>query len=312
MTVLWIVGVVTGLTVAIIASRHALDAASEVGRLLGLSPFVLGMTVVAIGTDLPEIANSIVSSATGHGDLNIGDSIGSVVTQSTLVLGVLAMSGRLETERRFVVTTGSLTVLALLIGAMVIDDEFLSRVDALLLIATWLVGTFIIQRPTPDERRIRSEGDTPRPPGDVLRRELRRTVMFLLIVGAGAALAVECFTRAASAFGVPEYLLSFFVLAAGTSLPELVVDARALRRGEGALALGDLLGSSFVDATLSPAVGPLLFPTVLSAGLARGSLLTAAVIAVVTSLLLREGQPRWPTGLALVMLYLALYPALIV
>ncbi len=91
-----------------------------------------------------------------------------------------------------------------------------------------------------------------------------------------------------------------------------MVDARALRQGEGELALGDLLGSSFVDATLSPAVGPLLFPTALSAGLVRGSLLAAIVIAVVTSLLLRDAPPRWPTGLALILLYLALYPALIV
>ncbi len=76
--------------------------------------------------------------------------------------------------------------------------------------------------------------------------------------------------------------------------------------------MGDLLGSSFVDATLAPAIGPLLFPTVLSTGLVRGSLLTAAVIAVVTAILLREGPPRWPTGVALILLYLALYPALIV
>ncbi len=312
MTAVWLVGVAVGLSIAIIASRHALDAASDVGRMLGLSPFVLGMTVVAIGTDLPEMANSLVSSATGHGDLNVGDSIGSVVTQSTLVLGILAMSGRLRTSQRFVVTAGSLTVLALLIGAMVIGDGMFSRTDSLLLIATWLVGTFIIQRPTPQERLEKQSRTEVAPARDDLRRQIYRTIGFLLLVGAGASLAVESFTRAAEAFGVPEYLLSFFVLAAGTSLPELVVDARALRRGEGELALGDLLGSSFVDATLSPAIGPLLFPTVLSDGLMRGSLLAAAVMAVVTALLLRDAPPRWPTGLALIMLYLALFPALIV
>ncbi len=246
MTVVWLIGVVVGLAIAVAASRSALDSATAVGRILGLSPFVLGMTVVAIGTDLPEIANSIVSSATGHGDLNVGNSIGSVVTQSTLVLGLLALTGRLRSTQRFVITTGSLTVLALLIGAMAIADEHLGRADALLLIATWLVGTFIIQRPTPEERSAEREVQRaaeaaridgaapehhePSTADGSLQRQVYRTIGFLVVVGAGAALAVECFTRAAQDFGVPEYLLSFFVLAAGH------LAARARRRCPGAAA----------------------------------------------------------------------------
>jgi cation:H+ antiporter len=312
----WITGTVIGLAVAIVASRHALDSATEVGKGLGLSPLVLGMTVIAVGTDLPEIANSLVSSASGHGDVNVGDSIGSVVTQSTLVLGILCLTGRLQGSRRFVITTGTLTVLALLIGARLVGDQLLDRSDAALLLATWVAGTFIIQRPTPAERRANTEaglgsGGRRADPSVELRRALGRTAVFLGVVGLGATVAIECFTRAATEFGVPEYQLSFFVLAAGTSLPELVVDLRALQRGEGELAFGDLLGSSFVDATLSPAVGPLLFPTALSAGLARGSLLTAVVIAAVTAILARDRVHRWPTGVVLILLYLALYPALI-
>lgn len=310
MIVVWLMGVVVGLVIAIMASRRALDAASEVGRGLGLSPFVLGVTIIAVGTDLPEIANSIVSSSTGHGDINVGNSVGSVVTQSTLVLGALCVVGGLKSTRRFVITTGSLTVLALLIGASLFADGQFNRSDGALLVATWLVGTFIIQRPTP---RQRAEGSG-RPLADKsvhMRRSIQRTVLFLALVGVGATIAVESFTRAAEQFGVPEYLLSFFVLAAGTSLPELVIDLRALRQGEGELAMGDLLGSSFVDATLSPGIGPILFPTALGSGLVRGNLVVAAVIAAVTVLLVRHTSHRWPTGLVLIILYLALYPALL-
>ena len=59
---------------------------------------------MAIGTDLPEMANSIIASATGHGEINVGDSIGSVVTQATVVIGLLCLTGQLTSPRRFVVT----------------------------------------------------------------------------------------------------------------------------------------------------------------------------------------------------------------
>ncbi len=249
-------------------------------------------------------ANSVIASARGHGDLNVGNSIGSVVTQMTIVLGALCFVGRLESSRRFVMTVGVMTVLALLTGAVLFSDGWFSRADGALLAAFWIGGTFIIQRPTAREDVGAIEADR-------TRRLVVRTLLFLALVGVGATVAVDSFTKVAEAFGAPEYLLSFFVLAAGTSLPELVIDFRALRQGSGDLAMGDLLGSSFVDATLSPAVGPILFPTALSAGVGRGSIAAAVVVALVTVLLLRSSSPtRW-TGAALIGLYLVMYPVLL-
>ncbi len=304
MTVLWAFGVAAGLLLAIWASRRALDAAVLLGARLGLSSFVIGVTIVAVGTDLPEVANSIIASFSGHGDLNVGDSIGSVVTQSTIVLGILCFVGHLESSRRFIITVGVLTVLAILTGAVLFSDGQFGRADGALLVGFWIGGTFIIQRPTervavPREERVELGG------------LLGRTVAFLVLVGVGATLAVESFTRAAEDLGVPEYLLSFFVLAAGTSLPELVIDYRALRQHQGQLAMGDLLGSSFVDATLSPGIGPLLAPTALSSGIERGSLVAAFVFAMVTLLLVRSPTPNRWTGAALIGLYLVMYPALL-
>ena len=293
-----------GLVVAIWASGHALDAAVKLGAHLGLSAFVIGVTIVAVGTDLPELANSLIASARDHGDLNVGNSTGSVVTQLTAVLGVLCFIGGLESTRRFIVTAGVMTVLSLLTAAVLFSDGSFGRADGALLVAFWLGGTFIIQRPT--ERIVKPEKE----PG-VTGRLVARTLLYLSLVGVGATVAVESFTHVAEALGTPEYLLSFFVLAAGTSLPELVIDFRALRQGSGDLAMGDLLGSSFVDATLSPGIGPLLFPTALSAGIERGSLVAAAIVAATTLLLVRSPRPtRW-TGVALIGLYLAMYPLLL-
>lgn len=304
MAAVWFLGVAAGLLLAIRASRHALDAAVSLGEKLGLSRFVIGVTIVAVGTDLPEMANSVIASATNNGDVNIGNSVGSVVTQITIVLGVLCFLKGLVTTKRFAVTVGALTVLSLLMGAFFVSDGYFGRQEAGLLIATWIAGTFIIQRPTGREEPVdeQSAGTF---------SLVRRTAGSLILVVVGATIAVESFTRAAETLGVPEFLLSFFVLAAGTSLPELVIDYRALRKGEGALAMGDLLGSSFIDATLSPALGPLLFPHALSSGLERGSLAAALVVTAVTALLVFRPRPtRW-TGFWLILLYLALYPLLL-
>jgi len=89
MILFWILAAVAGLSLAVWSSGRTLDSAVSLARRLGLSPFIIGMTIIAIGGDLPEIANSITASAQGHGDLNVGDSIGSVVTQLTLVAGLL-------------------------------------------------------------------------------------------------------------------------------------------------------------------------------------------------------------------------------
>ncbi|MDH3678799.1 MAG: hypothetical protein OEV40_02490 [Acidimicrobiia bacterium] len=312
MILVYAAGTLVGLGIAIWASRFALNAAIDAGELLGVRPFVLGVTVVAVGTDLPEMANSIVASATDHGDLNVGDSIGSVVTQMTLVLGILALSGKIFSEPRSVIVTGGLTVAALLLGAVLIADRQFSRLDGAILITFWIVGSLTLRRREPAGSGAQLARESPPPhSSSSIARVVAITIGFLAIVGAGAAIAVESFSRAVLSFGAPEYLLSFFVLALGTSLPELVVDAQALRRSEGELAMGDVLGSSFVDATLSPGIGPLLFPTALGAGLVRGSLVVAVVIAVVTALVARDRVQRRSTGLVLILLYLALYPALI-
>ena len=134
----------------------------------------------------------------------------------------------------------------------------------------------------------------------------------MLLVGAGATAAVEAFVQLAESFSVPEYLLTFFVASIGTSLPELMVDVTALRRGERDLAIGDIFGSSLVDATLSIGIGPVVAPTVINSDLAvRGSLLAMAALAAVTLLLTFVRRHDWKTGLALLGIYAAMYLALL-
>ena len=147
MIVLWSIALVGGLAVATLASRRAVVAALTASTVSAISLGALGATVMAVGTDFPEIANSIMAALSDHGDLVVGDSAGSAMTQVTLVLAILLFAAAsLRADRRDIGVLGGLTAAALLLDAILVRDGELSRADGLLLVALWLVGLVVLER----------------------------------------------------------------------------------------------------------------------------------------------------------------------
>ncbi len=301
--------IVGGLLAAILASRVVVDRARAIVAGTSISPFVIGLFLLAIGTDLPEIANSIAASVAGHGDINVGDSIGSAVTQSTLILALLPLvGGAFAIDRRDVVSTGGATVVALLVGAILLADGRLTRIDGGIFLAVWVVSSFLIWKVAPPEQLPLPMEEMP------ARRTMTvlEAIGALAVVGGGAFAAVQGFVGLAEAMELPEYVVSFFLASIGTSLPELVVDATALRRGEREMAIGGLLGASLLDASVSIGTGPLVAPTDISASLAvTGSLVGAGVLLAVTALLAWRRRHDWRSALVLFALYALFFPVLL-
>lgn len=281
MIVIWIVGLVVGVTVAAYGSRRAVGAALDTADALGISAGFVGITILAIGTDLPEIANSIMASITGHGDINVGDSTGSALTQVTLVLAILILVAGMTSdirsdELRVVVPAGLMAVGALVLLAVLISDGHLGRFDGLLLIATWVVSVFFLGQ------HMRDDDAPPRVPDGMVGGMIATTLFWLTIVGVAAIGIVKSFVEITDAIGVPEFIASTIVLSIGTSVPELVVDWTAIRRGAAALALGDLFGATLIDSTLSVGSGPMVSPTAISDEALAGTLIIAIGVAVAT------------------------------
>lgn len=296
-----------GIALMVVGSQRAVDAATALAASSRLPPFFVGMTLLAIGTDLPEIANSIVASATGHGDVNVGDSVGSAATQATLVLGLLPIvGGAIVIPRRGVLVTGVATTVSLGVLALLISDGMFGRVDAAVLLVLWGAGSWLVLGETSYEQQM------PLMTEDVRRRDLvARTIAALAVVAGGAVAALWGIVEIAERAGLPEFLVGFFLASLGTSLPELVFNITAIRRGESALAVGDLVGASFLDSTLSVAIGPLLFPTAITVGDVRpGVWLAAGTMALVTLLISRIRRHDWRTGVILLGMYAGLFVAL--
>jgi cation:H+ antiporter len=287
--------VIGGLAVAIVASDRAVAYTRALAVALGAPAFVVGVTLVSIGTDLPEIANSIAAHVQGEGDVNVGDSVGSALTQYTFVLGLFPLVvAVIAINRRQVGTVSLLTMLALGLTAWFVSDGWLGRIEGAILILAWIVFSFVVVK-------VAAGSVVDAPPAVRFENKLLQGGIVLAtlgFVGFGATVAVRSLVRLAELAGVPEFALAFFGASMGTSAPEIAVDITALLRGAPGIALGDALGSSLVDATLSIGIGPLVAPAEVTPRLAvTGSLYTLVAVGVVGALLTSRGRhDRWSAG----------------
>src|SRR5918993_1769052 len=138
---------VGGLAVALVASDRAVAYTRALAAALGAPPFIVGVALVSIGTDLPELANSIAAHAQGEGDVNVGDSVGSTLTQYTFVLGLFPIvAGAIAISRRQVGLVTVLTMVGLGLTTLFVLDGRLDRVEGLALIAAWGTATVLVAR----------------------------------------------------------------------------------------------------------------------------------------------------------------------
>ena len=310
-TGIWIAVLAGGILLMTISSDKAVKHSVILASALGISPLMIGLIHVSIGTDLPEIVNSIVSSALGHGNINAGDSMGSVLTQLTLVLGLLPFFGSsFNVKRKEVLIMGACEILSLMLAISIVEKGYISRINALFLVGSWPIYMLITKILT--GRSIQKNTDSMQ----ITRGKIYHvTVSTLGFVGVaiGAYVVVESVIMLSADFKIPEYLISFFLVGIGTSLPELAVDLTALRKKEYEIAIGDIIGSCIVDASLSIGIGQVFFPQTVSGELASSTILYTifASFVVICILALRERVDK-KSGIIFIALYLLSYVVLIV
>ncbi len=308
---LWqaVLGLIAGGLILIFASERVVDQLIQLSKIFGLSTFTIGFVVASIGSDMPEIINSVISAYLGHGDISVGDSFGSVMTQITLVLGLIPF---FCTFCRLIPSTfkyvGAVEVGTLIISIFLASDGRVSRLDGFLLIVLWGVSMILLRR-FAEQRVVLDESIELE---DVPRENLPKIIGWILVgfigIGIGSYSVIESAITISRFFGISEYLISFFVISLGTSLPELVVEVAAIRKQHFDLAVGDIIGSCIVDSTLAIGLGPLLFPIDVSGNtvLITGMYAVFASI-VVVGVLTWKGVHDKRTGGLFILVYLASY-----
>ena len=221
------------------ASDRFVASAENIGLSFGVPPFIIGVTIVAFGTSLPEMATSIASVYSGSSEIVIGNVMGSNITNILLILGVTSFLGN-GIKLDFDVMDIDIPFLfcsAFLLFFVLRDFNFNGMETSIFLLAliVFLVNSLKVEK---DDETLRREA---------------RTLDYVVLVGAsvlvyfGATYTVSSLEQIATILSVPPHIIALTVIALGTSLPELIVSMAAIRRGKHAMAVGNVLGSNIFN-----------------------------------------------------------------
>ena len=314
---------VFGLILLIKGGDWFVDGATGIAKRFRIPDILIGATVVSIGTTLPEVMVSATAAIGGSSAMAYGNAIGSIICNTALIAGITVAIKPAAVDRKTLILP-----VCFFFGAAIfysclayVLGEF-PRWAGILLLATFVVYMVLtvtqaltspernLKPLDPDENSGDSDEETPNP----LWKDILMLVGGAALIAVGADLLVDKGTYIATAWGVPQTVISLTFVALGTSLPELVTAITSLAKGRGALSLGNLIGANLfnlvlvsgVATTIAPftvPVGNLLFG--INASLVLDIPVMLAVMAILTLPALFKGKLSKVQGYALLAIYTA-------
>ena len=253
---------IAGLVLILIGANYLVDGASSIAKKFGLSEFIIGVTIVGIGTSAPEMVVSILSAIQGKADMAIGNVVGSNVFNTLMILGVTALIAPLTITKsnlkKDIPINIAVTVLLILLGLNFTlfgaGQNQLCRLDGAIMLGIfvwYLWSSFRSEKADDEEDGIKI---------------FPIWLAIVMILGGlaglvfGGRLFVNAATEIAKGFGVSDKFIAITVMAAGTSMPELATCVVAALKGRGQLALGNILGSNISNILLILGLSSLITP----------------------------------------------------
>jgi len=242
---------VLGLALLVGGADLLVRGAARLAAAVGISPLVVGLTVVSLGTSAPELAVTVAATARGEPDLALGNVVGSNIMNVLLILGTSALVAPLVVRRRLISLDMPLLVLVSIAVVGFALTGVIGRVEGGLLLTTAVLYTAFLIR---HARRTQGTGPGSPQRSEVGPRGIARDVLFTIIgVGLlvlGSRWLVESATTIAELMGVSQLTIGLTVVAIGTSLPELATSVVASLRGERDIAVGNIVGSNLYNLLL--------------------------------------------------------------
>lgn len=247
---------VVGLVFLIVGAEALVRGASRLAAVFGISPLVIGLTVVAFGTSSPELAVSVKSAFSGQASIAVGNVVGSNIFNVLFILGLSAMIVPLAVSQQLVRLDVPLMIALSILVLVLALDEHLSRVNGLLLVAILVAYlSFLIyqgRRQSTGAAEEYSRGSGTGGPPKANRKSDRVKDISLVMGGLallvlGSRWLVDSAVDFARYLGVSELVVGLTIVAAGTSLPEVVTSVIAAMRGERDIAVGNVVGSNLFN-----------------------------------------------------------------
>ena len=260
--ILTVVLLLAGLALIVFGADALVDGASSVARRFGLSEFVIGLTIVGMGTSAPEMVVSFIGAFHGNADIAIGNVVGSNIFNTLLILGltalILPMTVTPSNKKRDIPVNIFVTALLVVLGLektfFGIGNNGLSRIDGAILMTVFILYMVMSFKGNhPDEE------ENPAP--------MKSIWLSLLMIAGGLAglifggnLFVDNATAIAKALGISDKFIAITILAGGTSMPELATCVVAAAKKKGQLALGNIIGSNVFNILLILGGSALIHP----------------------------------------------------
>jgi cation:H+ antiporter len=249
MTLLWFF---LGLAVLVAGAELLVRGASKLALAFGISPLVVGLTIVAFGTSTPEVAVSVKASVMNQPDLVMGNCIGSTLFNVLMILGVCALIAPLVVAQQLVWLDVPVMIGAHLLLLLIGLDGALSRWDAALLLAG-LAGytVFVVRKSRQESATVTAEYQNaykaPERTVQMILWQAGLIVAGLVLCVVGARWMVDSAVTLARAWGVSELVIGLTIVAAGTSMPEVATSIVATFRGQRDIAIGNVVGSNIFN-----------------------------------------------------------------
>lgn len=305
---------IVGLVLILLGADALVNGASAVARKYGISEFVVGLTIVGIGTSAPELIVSAISAINGSSDIAIGNVVGSNISNVFMILGVTAIIAPISLTKSNLkydlpIALGvSLLLFVLAYDSIFLGKEFnvISRWDGLILIAMFVL--FMIYSFKSSASGDQNEESAESENGKVnIVKSVLLIVCGLVGLVLGGRLFVNSGSDIARGFGVSDAFIGITVMAVGTSLPELAASVNAAIKKKGQMALGNVIGSNIFNILLILGTSSIIRPLTLGGitMIDMGMMILTTVMIMLSALLISKKEIKRGVGALFFMIYIA-------
>ena len=302
--------IILGFILLIKGADFLVDGASNLAKKCNIPDIIIGLTIVSIGTSMPELFVSSTSAINGSSDMAIGNIIGSNLCNLLMILGISALIKPVKFQKETRLIEIPICLIVTIIFAIFCNTSgTITRIEALILIflfALFIIYTIIVGKngKTLDLENVFIEiqsGDT--------QISLKESIILIIsgIIGLkiGGDLTVENATKLAEMFNVSEKIIGLTILAIGTSLPELVTSVTAAIKGNSDIAIGNIIGSNIFNILFIIGVSAIISPLTynFTYNIQTGILILSTIILLIFPLIPPKNEMSRFNGL----IYLAIY-----
>ena len=298
--VLQIVFLALGFFLLVKGADWFVDGASGLARKLGIPQLVIGLTIVAMGTSLPEAAVSISAALRGNAEITIGNIVGSNILNILIILGVTALIATLKvadsTVRYEIPFMIVVTFVLLWLGYTGGQVTRLEGIILWVLFLLYLRYLYIKKKKGKEEEREAEQLSTAKIIGLILAG--------VVMIVAGSNFAVEGASNLAKALGISQRFIGLTIVALGTSLPELVTSVSAARKHNADIAIGNIVGSNIFNILFIVGTTALITPVTFASGFVVDTLIAAAVGILLFVCVARTKELRKKAGIVMLLAYI--------